>query len=222
MNPEALQALARILESQRSEIRVAMFARITRVNNTPNNPTVDCQAVVAESIESLEGARDFEALPEFKDVPVMYLQGAAGFFITFPLQVGGIVHVSIGAQDFSEWFVTGQDSNAHDGRTHALENAVAFPCGFSQGRGPLVTVGAMVVGGTEIRLGLSAAALHAAVAEKVNVELAAIVASFNTHFHTAPNATPLPMTPTPVTTTPPTTPMGAPNDVSSARVKLDS
>ena len=219
MNPEALQALARILESQRTEIRVALFARITRVNDVPNNPTVDCQAVVAESIESLEGARDFEALPEFKDVPVMYLQGAAGFFITFPLQVGGIVHVSIGAQDFSEWFVTGQDSNAHDGRTHALENAVAFPCGFSQGRGPLVTVGAMVVGGTEIRLGLSAAALHVAVAEKVNSELARICTAFDTHTHIAAGmGAP---TGTPTVSTPPIT-LSPSNDVGSTRVKLDS
>jgi len=218
MNPEALQALARILESQRSEIRVAMFARITRVNNTPNNPTVDCQAVVAESIESLEGARDFEALPEFKDVPVMYLQGAAGFFITFPLQVGGIVHVSIGAQDFSEWFVTGQDSNAHDGRTHALENAVAFPCGFSQGRGPLVTVGAMVVGGTEIRLGLSAAALHVAIAERVNAAIDEVKNSYLGHFH----ATGSGPTGIPQNTPPLTLPSVTPTDVGSTRVKLDS
>lgn len=219
MNPEALQALARILESQRSEIRVAMFARITRVNNTPNNPTVDCQAVVAESIESLEGARDFEALPEFKDVPVMYLQGAGGFYITFPLQVGGIVHVSIGAQDFSEWFVTGQDSNAHDGRTHALENAVAFPCGFSQGRGPMVQVGAMVVAGTEIRLGLPTAALHLAIAEKVNSELTRICTAFDTHTHIAAGmGAP---TGVPTVSTPPIT-LSPANDVGSVRGKIDS
>jgi len=218
MNPEALQALARILESQRTEIRVALFARITRVNDVPNNPTVDCQAVVAESIESLEGARDFEALPEFRDVPVMYPQGAAGFFITFPLAVGGIVHVSIGAQDFSEWFVSGQDSNAHEGRTHGLENAVAFPCGFSQGRGPLVTAGVMTVGGTEIRLGLSSAALHVAIAERVNTAIDELKNSYLGHFH-ATGAGP---TGIPQNTPPLTLPSVTPSDVGSTRVKLDS
>jgi hypothetical protein len=218
MSPEALDALSRILQAQRAEIRVALFARITRVNNTPNTPTVNCRAVIAESVESLEGARDFEELPELMEVPVLYPQGAAGFYITFPLEVGGIVHVSIGAQDFSDWFVSGQDGRAHDGRTHALNNAVAFPCGFSTGRGPLVTVGAMVIAGTEVRLGLNTAAFHVAIAERVNAAIDAVKNSYLGHTHATPSGASGP----PVNVPPLALPSPAPTDVGSTVVKLSS
>lgn len=217
MTPEAIEALSRIFEAQKSEIRVSLFARITRVNETPNTPTVNCQAVVAESVESLEGARDFETLPEFLDVPVMYPQGAGGFFITFPLEVGGIVEVTIGGQDFSEWFTTGQDSHATDARPHALNNAKAHPCGFSHGNGPPVIAGAMVVGGSEIRFGLASSALHLAVAERVNSELARICAGFDGHTHGVAGS----VTGTPAAAVTPTV-LSPANDVKSVRLKVDS
>lgn len=220
MDAETIDALARVFEAQKTELRVSLFARITRVNNvTPNTPLVDCQPVVAESVESAEGARDFETLPELKDVPVMFLQGAPGFYISFPLAVGGIVHVVIGSSDFANWFVTGQDSRAEDARSHALNNAVAYPCGFSQGRGAFVQVGALVIAGTEIRLGLPTAALHLAIAEKVNAELTRICTAFDTHTHMAAGmGAP---TGTPTVSVPPIT-LSPANDVGSVRGRIDS
>lgn len=219
MTPEAIEALSQIFESQKSEIRVSLLARITRIHSTPNTPTVDCQPVVSESIESLEGVRDFETLPELLEVPVMFPQGASGFFITFPLEVGGIVEVTIGGQDFSEWFSTGQDSHATDARPHALNNAKAHPCGFSRGHGPPLVAGCMVLGGAEFRFGLTSAALHLAVAELVNSELSRICSGFDGHTHTAPpGGGP---TSTPVAAATPTV-LSPANDVKSVRLKVDS
>ena len=174
MNPEALEALRRIFEAQKSEIRVSLFARITRVDTSdPHTPLIDCQAVVKETIESPEGARDLTALPEFFEVPVMHLQGAPGFSITFPVAVGGIVHLSIGMQDFSQWFLTNQPgaSQPDEFRPHALDNAVAYPVGFAKGHSPEVVAGAMVIAGARIEFGIPHAALRLAVGELVNAEL---------------------------------------------------
>lgn len=219
MTPETIDALARVFEAQKSEIRVSLFARITQVNSTPaNTPTVNCQPVVAESVESTEGARDFEQLPELHDVPVMYLQGAPGFFVTFPLAVGGIVHLSIGAQDFGDWFITGRDARGDDARVHALNNAVAYPCGFSTGQGPVVEVGAMVIAGTELRLGLPTAALHMAIAERVNQALDDLKFSYLGHVHATPGGPSGPPTNTP----PLVLPSATPSNVGSTRVKVDT
>jgi len=188
MDPEALEALRRIFEAQKSEIRVSLFARITRVDiSDPHTPLIDCQAVVKETIESPEGARDLEALPEFFEVPVMYQMGAPGFSITFPVAVGGIVHLSIGMQDFSQWFLTNQPgaSEPDEFRPHALDNAVAYPVGYAKGHGPEVVLGTMVIAATQIHFGIPHAALHLAIGELCNNEFQRLVANFDTHTHTS-------------------------------------
>jgi len=216
MTPEAIDALGRIFEAQRSEIRVSLFARVTRFHNDTKTPTVDCQPVIAESITSVEGVRDFEALPELLKVPVMFMQ-AGDIYISFPMAVGNIVSVTVSSQDFAHWFVTGEDSRAEDGRNHSLDNSIAFPCGFSAGRGPVIATGAMVIAAPELRLGTATANLHLAVAELVKAELNRFAAAFDGHTH----ATSSGVTGTPAAAPTPTV-LSPAGEVRSERVKVDS
>lgn len=207
------ETMRAILASQAQEIRVGFFARITEVHSEPGTPLVDVQPVVREPVEGPEGEPSTQPLPVLQRLPVLYLQGGP-FGVSFPLTRGGTVYVMVSAQDFSQWFLTGRDSDPLHSRGHALSNAVALPVGFSLGNGLMVDATALVVHASAIKLGSHSAALRLAVAELVDERLSVIRDQFNGHTHVAPpmggaTAVPVPLIP-------------ALSSVASGTVKVDS
>lgn len=217
MSAEMVQFLETLRDEMSGEIRVAVFGQVTAFNASgPQGPRVDVQPQVKEPVRTIDGERSFESVARLVDVPVLYPQAGAGISITFPLHPGDTVLLVIPARDFSHWFASGQESPAHDDRTHSIGNAVALPCGFSLGRGPQVHATGFTIQSAEILLGGITAALHAAVAEQVNAKFNQFLAAYAVHTHVAPPSGGTTAGPVSIGPQPPSTPV----DVGSSVVKL--
>jgi hypothetical protein len=155
-------------------------------------------------------------LPTISNVPVAF-PSSAGFAITWPLAPGDTVYLLIADSSLDEWKATGNPENLpQDTRRFDLTDAIAIP-GLRPFTRPIPATGwsatALVVEGVDIRLGSSAAGDPVALSTLVAAELARIVTAFNLHTHTATGPT--------APTTPPITPMAAPGNVASAKVKAE-
>jgi hypothetical protein len=211
MSEAFAETIREILNSHSEEIQVYGFGRITRVNAVAGTPTVDVQPVIRRRLVGPEGETVIQPPPIVQGVPVLYLQ-AGPFGLSMPLVVGGTVLLLFGAQDFTGWFLTGQDSDPLYSRAHAPSNAVALPLGFSRGNGLNAANDALTIHGSLIRLGSPTAALKVAVAELVKAELSRIVGDFNSHIHVTPSGN----------SAIPTVPMAGPGDIHTSALRVDS
>ena len=200
--PRIEETLQAILDETAGEIRVAAFGIVTRwypgSPSDPESPAVDVRPVTNEPLRTVDGERIFQQLPVIPKVPVMFPQSGARFSITWEMAPGDTVLLVIPAREWSHWFVTGQPAPAYDDRPHSLGNAVAFPCGFARGGGPLTATNSLVHQGAIIRMGDSTANLSVALASLVKTEIDKVITGFNSHTHPYVNGT------TPAVTSAPT------------------
>ncbi len=190
MSSDGYPSLGELLLELGELVRGQLFVKLPAVviSQDPTTLRIDCRIAVRGRRKDPEDDSLVPVeFPPLQDVPVVY-PGGGGFVITWPLSPGDTVFVEVCDRSIDEWRA-GQalPATPADPRRFSLSDAVAYPGGrrdtepvSATGRAP----GALVVEGTDIRLGSSAAADFLALASLTNARFAAIENFLATHVHT--------------------------------------
>lgn len=189
-SPTLLGSLQRTLTSSMGEMNVAIPGRVTEYDPTEQRATV--QPLIDLGFRTEKDDRDCEARPPVTEVPILF-QGAGGMRITFPVQPGDLVLLIFSHASLDLWLANdGRQVDPGDDRTHHASDAIAIPGIATFKSAPGANGSAMVLEGSDIRLGSANA--NDPVALKSDVD--AIQAALDGHEHTY-----VPGTGTPTTTT---------------------
>lgn len=205
-------AMQRLVTSALSDVRISVPARVERYDASLQQ--IDAQPLIKEAYEDEEGERVAAQLPVICNVPVIF-PGAGSFRLTFPIEVGDIVHILFSHSSLDVWLSEGGLVDPNDDRRLNISDAVAIP-GIRSFKEPLssaptdrMTLGhdtgsVINIDENTVRLNTTTGQL-VALANKVLTELQAIRTQHNAHVHATA------VGPTAV----PTVPMTAPNSVAS-------
>ena len=186
--PNLGELLLEAADLVKGQISVRLPAEVLSQN--PETLRIDCRIAVKAFTKDpiTDDLVPFE-FPDLKDVPVAY-PGGGGYTITWPLAAGDTVFLDVCDRSIEEW----RDGDTvpitpADSRRFSLADAVAYPGGrrdsspvLASGRAP----GALVVDGSDIRLGGSTAAAFVALANLVDSRLESFRTTFNAHVHDGP------------------------------------
>lgn len=218
VEPTLAEIIRRAIDSRLLDVHVSCIARVEKFTpGPPGPPVVDVVPVIRRALVDTKGATAHEDLPVIPNVPVIYPRGTGDVYsITWPLAVGDHVSLVFNTCSFSQWRETGEISDPGDLRLHSLGNPVAIP-----GVGPKssqlpVDATAMVIEGTEVKVG-PAASDFVAMNQKVLDEIAAVHASVKAHIHNDSLAAPT----TTAMWVPPTGEYVASADVASTKLKAE-
>ena len=145
----------------------------------PANQTVSAKLIIASRFKDAATGL-IQSVPGVivVNVPVLFPHSNGGFGLTFPLVRGDYVTLHFADHSISEWKATGNtEIVAGDVRRFSVSDAFAYP----GGQPPAVPIGAsgqaasaMVLEGSDIRLGSSAASDFVALKSLVETELGKI------------------------------------------------
>lgn len=158
--PSFTELLKMAVKDGTARIHTACPAIVTAYDST--RQTVEARLVIRSRFRGADGTVQSVKGPVLTNIPVLFPHSASGFGLTFPLAKGDWVLLHIAERSLDEWKASGNDDiTAGDLRRFDLSDAYAYP----GGQPPAVAVGssgvsatAMVVEGSDIRLGSSAAA----------------------------------------------------------------
>lgn len=175
ITPSLAELLRQTADARLGDVHVALPGRVLSYNATTQ--TADVEPQVKRAIRADDGSKLLEDLPVIPSVPVAFLQ-AGSFFITFPLAAGTTGLLIFNERSIDTWRATGRSSDPGDQRPHGLSGAVFYP-GLAVAADAIAGLpgGAMVVGGTEIRLGGVGASDFVSLSSIVAIELTKIVAA---------------------------------------------
>lgn len=189
MSADGHPTLGEILLETVELVKGQLFVRLPGevIRQDPNTLRIDVRLAVNARIKDpiTDELRPLE-LPVLSDVPVDY-PGGGGFVITWPLVAGDSVYIMVCDRSIDEWRA-GDPSPAtpEDPRRFSLSDATAYPGGrrdslpvLDSGRAP----GALVVEGSDIRLGSSLATKTVAFGPDTDARLSAIETFLATHVH---------------------------------------
>lgn len=167
-------------------LHVALPGRVKSYDATKG--TADIELCAKLPVRSLQDVVAYFGLPAIPDVPVAWPSGG-GYFVAMPLAVGDPVFLVFSDTAMGEYLETGQVSEPADVRRHSLGYPVCVPGGArpaTKQLADLPTDGVIIgkdgadqqikITATDIKIG-KAAALHVAVAEKVDANITAIVSA---------------------------------------------
>jgi hypothetical protein len=171
-------ALQMALDSQRSEIHVAMPGRIVEYDATHRTATVRPQHLRAVKLE--DGTYEAEQLPDIYDVPVLFPR-CGDYGITLPVSVDDGVLLLFPHEDPGRWRSTGQVSDPGDRRLHHIAGAVAIPGFYPTAETPShpndrirISHGGIVTDFTSTHVAIAGGSERAALASAVYTQLVAI------------------------------------------------
>lgn len=195
-NPGFEDVLQEAINAARGLLHTMLPARVKTYNRTTQ--TAEVEFVVKGRRRDLDSGEWFTYTRKpVGRVPVAWL-GGPGHSVTTDLQAGDFVIVLFAERDISQWLASGQvPAEPADTRLHDLSDAIAIPLGARPFTAPLdptaYAAGALVVDGSDIRLGGSTATDFVALASKVLTELTALANSvqtlqtaYNGHTHLDP------------------------------------
>lgn len=111
-----LDTLMIAIDSALSDLHTATIAKVTRVNAT----TVACQPVTSRIVNGVK-----IDLPEFADVPVLFMQGG-GSYTAYPIKSGDYALLIITERAFDRWYA-GQDNEPPiEFRMHDYSDGIAI------------------------------------------------------------------------------------------------
>lgn len=202
--PTLTEVILAAIESRLVDVHTSIPGKVVRYDAAKQLVDVAPQIKTRHTDE--DGAAVVEALPVVTNVPVVF-PGSGGFSITFPVQVGDVVWLSISEASLDKWKSQGGEVDPLDPRRHHLSDAVAL-VGLRPFSDPLPSTetGVVTIGSN------TGTPQFAALANLVKAELDAIYGHLNSHIHATP-AGPS----TTVTLIPPATTAGP---VASATVKI--
>jgi hypothetical protein len=177
--PSQAEIIRRALESRISDVWTCLPGRVESYDSATQ--TADVLPTVRRPVPQADEEEPpiHEDLPVLPNVPVLFPRGG-GYAITWPLQPGDHVLLVIATLSPQAWRTSGQPSDPGDLRLHHLGSAMAIPC-LAPATTPLAQASqpALIVEGTEIRLGLGAVE-YVALAAKVLTELQKIQITLST------------------------------------------
>lgn len=176
--PREIDGILSLIRNEIARVRTACPGVVLSYDRTRQTAVV--QMVVRERWRDPDtDAIVTEALPPLPDVPVLY-PGGGGASIVWDLVPGDAVWVVVADRSIAEWKATGRDDvEPQSPRRWDLSDAVAIPAGrppaapLAGGALPAVP-GTVVVRGTIVQLGSSAATSPVALAPVVDANLAAL------------------------------------------------
>lgn len=172
--PSFPEVVRRALESRLGDVFTTLPGRIQTYDTATQ--TADVALVVRRPLPTGEESDPvYEEVPVLPNVPILFPRGSGGAYaITWPLQAGDHVLVIFTTWSFASWRRTGETSDPGDLRPHHPGNAVAYPAMAPNDQAlSQAAIPALVIEGTEIRIGKNAAQFIA-MANKVLTELTKI------------------------------------------------
>lgn len=216
------EVLELAIDSRLAAVRTTIPAEVVSYDHDEQRATV--QPTVRFSRRNPEDWTRETYRPEpVPNCPVLFPSGG-GFSITFPLEPGDPVKLSVADRSLDEWLTDSSgDAEPADPRRFDLQDAIVEPGlrSFAQALADdRIDDGALVIGGDEVHLGSAKPGDSAAVASDVEARLQAIEQVVNTHIlNVLAHLTPLiPLPPVQTNTVSPTT---KPGDTASSTVKLE-
>lgn len=233
------ESIFEAIKQNNNGLHVAMPAVIKRYDAT----TQLCDALPAVKMRKIDadGNAFEQPYPTLLDVPVLFPR-AGDFFISMPLAAGDTVLLVFCDHAIDPWLVDGGENlSSQDTRSHDLSDAVAIPCVWPSNRAlKSASANQICVGidnSTQVKVtggGAPTVAVQhpnkalksATIAEEMKTlydslqtQLNTLKTDYSAHIHTAQGPT-SPTTPPTVPTTfsPPSWP--APDNITSARLKI--
>lgn len=201
-SPDLAEVIRMALSAHQDKIHVSLPGAIEAYDAA--RQVADVKPLLRRPLVASDGTElEPESLPILMDVPVVFPRGG-GFFISFPLAKGDLVHLVFVEKSMDQWLDgEGQETTPADFRMHSLSDAVAYPGLYPRGLA-LADAHAenLVVGRDgdaaahfrpdgEIHLGSDGAADYVALAQLVKDEVTALrdtvnglVSTYNSHIHT--------------------------------------
>jgi hypothetical protein len=124
-----------LLNDPEQALRIAFDGMLSGVwTNFPgiiqsvNFSKMTCEVVPAIQgvIEDENGVKTFVSLPVLVDVPIKF-PSSKGFIITFPLEAGDEVEVTIASRCIDAWWQSGGIQKPMEARMHDLSDGFAYP-----------------------------------------------------------------------------------------------
>jgi len=113
---QLIDTLMIAVDSALADLHTATIAKVTRVNAL----TIDCQPVTSRTVRGVK-----IDLPEFIEVPVLFLQGG-GSYTAYPISVGDYCLLIFTERAFDKWYV-GQDNQVPiEFRMHDYSDGIAI------------------------------------------------------------------------------------------------
>jgi len=199
--PNLAELLRIAMEAERTTVHVSMPGAVEAYNVEAQ--TVDVKPLLRRVLVDVDGNElEPESLPILMDVPVAFPRGG-GFFVTFPLAKGDLVHLVFVERSMDQWLGgDGAETTPLDYRMHSLSDAVAYPALYPSKRALGDAHAENLVlgldGGShihikpdgEVHLGSEPAADYVALAQLVKDEVTALrntvnslVTAYNAHIH---------------------------------------
>lgn len=218
-SPDLGTMIGQAMDERLIDVHTSMPGRVESYDRATQ--TAEIRPQLKRVLRRRNGERVAEELPVIPCVPVSFPR-VAGFFIHFPVKVGDFGTLVFSEYDIGRWRTIGDVVDPGDTRRHGLSGPTFVPGVFPQGSAitdadlsddqmRLGAEGAYVIEISdtgEIQLPAGAATFLAR-ADRVLIELSAIVSGFNTHVHVETGGS----------TLVPTVPLGAASDPASDTVK---
>lgn len=180
LNPTDDELMDLAAEEALKRTFTALTGRVTEYDATTRTATV--QPLTQRAIEREDGSLALEDLPPLPSVPVMFPM-AGPFSITFPIEVGTTGLILVLSDSDHIWRETQltKPSEPGDLRRFSLSCTKFLP-GYTPDAvsNPAAAVAALVVKGTDVRLGDETASDFVALASKVETELGKVITALGT------------------------------------------
>jgi hypothetical protein len=172
--PTLVEIIRTAISSRLMDLHVALPGRVESYDETTQ--TAEVLPMIRRAIPDELGEIQHEALPKIPNVPILFPRGSGdSFSLTWPLASGDFVLLVFNSWATGQWRETGDVSDPVDLRKHGLGSPVAIP-GIAPKTGSIPTdPAAMVVEGSEVKVGASATS-YVALNDLVMAELTAISA----------------------------------------------
>ncbi len=175
MSFDELDALQRLARAEVARVRTCIPGVVTAYDSATQR--ADVRPAIRHAYRDADGSVAQEQHPIIPGCPVLFpASSSGGFSIAWPLSPGDEVLVLVAERSIDEWQAEGNtDTVPQDLRRFALSDAMVLPVST---RGAADTAsGAIVVQGSEVRLGSSSASQAVALGPVVDAQLTSLEAA---------------------------------------------
>lgn len=172
-NPKQTDIMGQLITAAIGGVNGPEFASVLSYNATTQRAVVQPVAKLVFMSETERGW-DLEEQPPIPNVPVLWPASSAGA-LTMPLAAGDRVLLLIASRSLDEYKQTGNNNiTQQDLRRHSMQDAVAVPMNVLALTTAQWALGAVVLAGSDVRLGSSLATSPVALATPTNANFTAL------------------------------------------------
>jgi hypothetical protein len=113
---QLLDIITAVIDESLANLHTATIAKVTAVNNT----TINCQPVVSRVVDGKK-----INLPEFKDVPPLFMQGGSSY-TAHPIDVGDYALLIFTERCFDNWYAGVDNETPLEYRMHDYSDGFAI------------------------------------------------------------------------------------------------